>query len=129
MTAPDPVPAAGLVVLRRAREVYLQYMEAHAAEKGVALAIGEAERCLRGDLDNQHGVKIAIGAILDTTDRMADLLATERQRAEHAEKKLAALAKAVDDEIVLRLCDEPLNRAYSEAVSHLASLNTPEQSE
>ena len=65
MTNIAPVlPQAGEVEC--AREIYWQYMEETAAAKGSAVAPGEREKCLRGDLDHQHGVQIALRAIRST---------------------------------------------------------------
>ena len=59
--------------LALARYVYWQYMERTAAEKGVAVGLGEKEKCLRGDFDHQHGVQIALAAIIETSERAAGL--------------------------------------------------------
>jgi hypothetical protein len=68
MTAPNPSEVAARLTeaqaLATARRVYWQYMERTAAERGHSLATGEREKCLRGDLDHQHGVQIGLAAIL-----------------------------------------------------------------
>lgn len=49
--------------LELAREIYLAYMIETAEAKGDKLADGQSAKCLSGDLDGQHGVKIALRAI------------------------------------------------------------------
>ena len=59
--------------IERARYVYWQYMEATAAAKGDTVALGEKEKCLRGDFDHQHGVQIAAAALSAQASRVAEL--------------------------------------------------------
>lgn len=49
--------------LREARHIYWQYMEDIAAAKGAEMAEGQKEKCLAGDMDDQHGIQIALRAL------------------------------------------------------------------
>ncbi|UXC93094.1 hypothetical protein EGM87_22625 [Sphingobium sp. RSMS] len=66
-------------LLHRAREIYWQYMEEVAAAKGDSVALGEREKCLRGDLDHQHGVQIALRALMARTPSALQALGQERE--------------------------------------------------
>lgn len=59
--------------IERARYIYWQYMEETAARRGIAVALGEKEKCLRGDLDEQHGIQIALRAIAHPVEIEAGL--------------------------------------------------------
>lgn len=70
-----------------ARNIYWQYLERVATERGYKLTPGEKERCLHGRLDRRHGVQIAIAAIEKTTELAAKAADKERDFREAAEIK------------------------------------------
>lgn len=60
-------------VTQLARQIYADYMEIIATEKGDTLVAGQREKCLSGEMDQHHGVRIAIEATRAAAERIAEL--------------------------------------------------------